>query len=140
MSGGTVLPRHEQFIKERQYVNNVSPATIRWYEQSLCWLDTESPTSDEIKALIVRLRERGLEPVSIKSRLQAVKAYCRWAGLTVVIQKMKIEERVLPTFDSAHVMRLMQWRPRTEPEHRLQTLVATLCDTGARIDEVLSLH
>jgi integrase/recombinase XerD len=69
-----VLARHKQFIKERQYVNNVSPATIRWYEQSLCWLDTESPTSDDIKALIVRLRERGLEPVSIKSRLQAVRA------------------------------------------------------------------
>ena len=135
-----MLPRHKQFIKERQYVNNVSPATLRWYEQSLCWLDTESPTSDDIKALIVRLRERALEPVSIKSRLQAVKAYCRWAGLTVVIPKMKIEERVLPTFDSAQVMRLMQWRPRTEPEYRLQTLVATLCDTGARIDEILSMR
>jgi hypothetical protein len=35
MSGGTVLARHKQFIKERQYVNNVSLATIRWYEQSL---------------------------------------------------------------------------------------------------------
>jgi len=135
-----VLPRHKQFIKERQYVNNVSPATITWYEQSLCWLDTESPTSDDIKALIIRLRERGLEPISIRSRLQAVKAYCRWAGLTVVIPKMKIEERVLPTFDGTHVARLMHWRPRSTPQHRLQTLVATLCDTGARIDEILGLR
>jgi len=108
--------RHKQFIKERQYVNNVSPATIRWYEQSLCWLDTESPTSDDIKVLIVRLRERGLEPVSIKSRLQAVRAYCRWAGLAVVIPKMKIEHRVLPTFDGTQVARLMQWRPRPTPQ------------------------
>lgn len=105
-----MLPRHKQFIKERQYVNNLSPATIRWYEQSLCCLDTESPTSDDIKALIVRLRERGLEPVSIKSRLQAVRAYCRWARLAVVIPKMKIEQRVLPTFDGTQVARLMHWR------------------------------
>ncbi len=67
-----MLPRHKQFIKERQYVNNVSPATITWHEQSLCWLDTESPSSDDIKDLIIRLRERGLEPISIRSRVQAV--------------------------------------------------------------------
>ena len=53
MSGGTVLPKLEQFIKEREYVNNVSPATIDWYEQSLCWLNTESPTSDDIKTLVM---------------------------------------------------------------------------------------
>jgi integrase/recombinase XerD len=88
----------------------------------------------------VRLRERGLEPVSVRSRLQAVRAHCRWAGLTVVIPKMKIEQRVLPTFDGAHVTRLMHWRPRSTPQHRLQALVATLCDTGARIDEILSLR
>ncbi len=134
-----MLPRHKQFIKERQYVNNVSPATVIWYKQSLCWLDTETPTTEDIKALVIRLRERGLEPISIRSRLQAVKAYCRWAELPVVIPKMKIEERVLPTFDAAHVKRLMQWRPRTIPQHRLQALVATLCDTAARIDEVLRL-
>jgi integrase/recombinase XerD len=130
MSGGTVLPKLEQFIKEREYVNNVSPATITWYEQSLCWLSTESPTTDDIRNLIVRLRERGLEAVSVRSRLQAVRAYCRWAGLTVAIPKMKIEQRVLPTFDGPHVTRLMHWRPRSTPQHRLQTLVATLCDTG----------
>lgn len=100
-----MLPKLEQFIKEREYVNNVSPATVQWYEQSLCWLNTESPTTDDIRTLIVRLRERGLEPVSVRSRLQAVRAYCRWAGLTVVIPKMKIEQRVLPTFDGPHVTR-----------------------------------
>jgi len=53
---------------------------------------------------------------------------------------MKIEERVLPTFDGAHVARLMHWRPRSIAQHRLQALVATLCDTGARIDEILGLR
>jgi integrase/recombinase XerD len=139
VSGGTVLPKLKQFIKERQYVNNVSLATILWYEQSLCWLNTESPTTEDIRTLVMTLRERGLEPVSVRSRLQAVKAYCRWAGLTVVIPKMKIEQRVLPIFDAAHINRLMQWRPRTTPQHRLQALIATLCDSGARIDECLSL-
>ena len=50
-----MLPRHEQFIKEREYVNNVSPATIQWYEQSLCWLNTESPTTEDIRHLVMQL-------------------------------------------------------------------------------------
>ena len=93
MSGGTVLPKLEQFIKEREYVNNASPATIQWYEQSLCWLNSESSTTEDIRTLVMQLPERGLEPISVRSRLQAVSAYCRWAGLTVVIPKMKIEHR-----------------------------------------------
>jgi hypothetical protein len=74
MFGGIVLPRHQQFIKERQYVNNVSPATVRGYEQSLCWLDTEAPSTEDIKALVLRLRERGLEPVSVQHRAVEVPA------------------------------------------------------------------
>jgi len=39
-----VKPKFEQFIRERKYLSNVSPATIECYTQSLKWLDTESPT------------------------------------------------------------------------------------------------
>jgi hypothetical protein len=82
---------------------------------------SETPTTEDIKTLIIRLRERGLEPISIRSRLQAVKAYCRRAELPVVIPKMKIEERVLPTFDAAQIKRLMQWRPKTNPSHQIRS-------------------
>ena len=33
-----MLPRFEQFIRERQYLTNVSPATLPWYKYSLNWL------------------------------------------------------------------------------------------------------
>jgi hypothetical protein len=52
-----VLQRFEQFIKERQYIINVSPSTIEWYEQSFKWLDTETPTADDIKAVVMRMRD-----------------------------------------------------------------------------------
>ena len=66
-----MLPRHKQFIKERQYV--------------------------------IRLRECGLEPIYSKSPAcyQSVLP-CR-AKLPVVKPKMKIEQRMLPTFETAHV-------------------------------------
>jgi hypothetical protein len=36
-----MLPKFEQFIRERQYLTNVSPATLEWYKHSLKWLRTE---------------------------------------------------------------------------------------------------
>jgi integrase/recombinase XerD len=42
--------KHEEFIKEKQYLLNVSPATVDWYRQSLRWLDTESPDGAELKS------------------------------------------------------------------------------------------
>ena len=30
--------RHQQFIRERQYLHNVSPATVRWYTHAFKWL------------------------------------------------------------------------------------------------------
>ena len=35
----------EQFIKERQFISNVSPRTVEWYRQSLAWLDSPEPTA-----------------------------------------------------------------------------------------------
>ena len=30
-----MLPRFEQFIRERLYLTNVTPATVEWYKQQL---------------------------------------------------------------------------------------------------------
>ena len=49
---------HSQFIKERQYLSNVSPETIEWYKQSLAWLATESPTDTDLKDFVLRMREK----------------------------------------------------------------------------------
>ncbi|MFZ0955397.1 MAG: hypothetical protein WAN60_03580 [Candidatus Sulfotelmatobacter sp.] len=56
-----MLIRHEQFIKERKYLTNVSPATIEWYEQSLRWLPVEEPTSEDLTAVIMAMRDKGLK-------------------------------------------------------------------------------
>jgi integrase/recombinase XerD len=58
-------PRFEQFLRERQYLTNVSPRTIEWYEYSLKWLCCESPTEDELKTTVIRMRERGLKETGL---------------------------------------------------------------------------
>jgi len=43
-----MLPRFEQFVKERTYVMNVGPKTIEWYECSFKWLTSERPSDQPL--------------------------------------------------------------------------------------------
>jgi hypothetical protein len=56
-----------QFIKERQYLQNVSPRTIQWYEESFKWLGNPLPDEAELKAFVLRMRERWSEGSSFGS-------------------------------------------------------------------------
>jgi integrase/recombinase XerD len=87
---------HSQFIKERQYLANVSPATIEWYTQSLHWLGTECPTSADLKNFVLRMRERGLKATACNNRIRAVNAYLKWSGSPLRVPKLKEPEFVLP--------------------------------------------
>jgi integrase len=51
------MERFSQFTRERQYLHNVSPATLDWYKNSLKWLPSESPSQDELKDAVIRMRE-----------------------------------------------------------------------------------
>ena len=47
----------DQFIRERQYLQNVSPRTVEWHQQSLKWLGIEEPNEDDLKRAVLRMRE-----------------------------------------------------------------------------------
>ncbi len=51
-----MIEQFEQFIKERQYICNVSPRTVEWYRESFKWLDKPEPTQDELKSFVIRTR------------------------------------------------------------------------------------
>lgn len=131
---------HNQFIKERQYLNNVSPATVEWYKQSLRWLGTESPTADDLKTFVMRMRESGLKPTACNNRIRAVNAYLKWAGSPYRALRLKEPQYVLPTFTASQVKSLIGWKPKGFYNRRLHLLVLILLDTGCRISEALDLH
>jgi integrase/recombinase XerD len=126
-----------QFIKERQYLANVSPATLRWYAESFKWLG--SPDAD-LKEFVIRMREKGLKATSCNNRIRAVNAYLKWAGRGVVIPKLKEPQKILPTFTPADIHRFMQYKPPTITKYRLKVLLLTFLDTGCRANEALSLR
>jgi len=148
-----MAPRFEQFIRERQYLTNVSPATLEWYKHSFRWLRTDSPTEDELKDAVLRMREKGLKATGCNSAIRAINAYLHWnthgAELKCSpackhrrILQLKEPQLVLPTFTTAQITRLVNWRPKSKVfwQRRVHLLVLLLLDTGARVGEALNVR
>lgn len=135
-----MLPRFEEFVRERKYLHNVSPRTVEWYETSFRWLPCESPTQEELNAAVMRMRERGLKPTGCNSVFRAVNAYLRWSGSPHKVRKLKEPQLVMPTFSEVQVKRLVTWKPDGAIGQRLHVLVLFLLDTGCRISEALGVR
>ena len=144
-------PRFEQFIRERQYLTNVSPATVEWYKHSLKWLPSESPSEDELKNAVLQMREKGLKATGSNSAIRAINAYLHWCDNPHIkcspacrhlrITQLKEPQIILPTFTTVQVSRLVHWKPKKVFwQRRLHLLILFLLDTGCRISEVLSIH
>jgi integrase/recombinase XerD len=96
-------------------------------------------TEEGLKRWIIGSREAGISPASVNTRITGINAYLRWSGMSYKLQFLKEPERVLPTLGSPELTKLIRHKPRTWSERRLHTLVLTLVDTGARIEELLTL-
>jgi integrase/recombinase XerD len=143
-------PRFEQFIRERQYLANVTSATIEWYKNSLRWLLTDSPSQEDLKDAVMRMRQKGLKATGCNSVIQALNSYAHWDNVGSDIKcgsgcrhpkiaHLKVPELVLPTFTEQQIRLLLSWRPKGKYQLRLHLLTLFLLDTGCRISEVLTL-
>src|SRR4029077_9045773 len=145
-----MLVRHQEFIKYKTYLQNVSPATLRWYTHAFNWLPVESPTQDELNSVVVRMREAGLKATGTNAVIRALNCYLHWnsgstakcgAGCTHPhIRPLKEPQFVPVIFDVEQVGKLIVFSGRRFFERRLHLLCCTLFDTGARISEVTSLR
>jgi integrase/recombinase XerD len=134
------MQRFQQFIRERQYLHNVSPRTLEWYANSLRWLPSETPSQEQLNEAVLRMRERGLKATGCNCAIRAINCYLRWSGSALKIQPLKEPHLVLPTFTDAHVKRIVAWKPKGEYPRRLHLLTLFLLDTGCRISEALTLR
>ena len=146
------MSRFATFIQERRYLKNVSSSTVSWYTHAFKWLPSESPTQEQLKDAVMRMREKGLKETGCNAAIRAINAYLHWnsgsdrkcgAGCTHLrIQQLKEPQTILPTFTADQVTRLVSWKPK--PKHfyqrRLHLLTLLLLDTGCRITEALTLR
>jgi integrase/recombinase XerD len=140
-----------QFIRERQLLSNVSPSTLEWYKYSFKWLRTESPSQEELKDAVLRMREKGLKATGCNSAIRAINTYVHWANAGPDVKcgsackhpkiaQLKEPQLVLPTFTEQQIRLLIRWKPKGQYERRLHLLVLFLMDTGCRISEALCLR
>lgn len=146
-----MFPRFEQFIRERQYLANVTPATVEWYRNSLKWLSTDAPTQEDLRDVVMRMRAKGLKPTGCNSVIEALNAYAHWvhAGADSKcssgckhpkITHLKEPEEVLPTLTDQQIRLLVAWKPKDKYQRRLHLLVLMLLDTGCRVSEALGVR
>jgi site-specific recombinase XerD len=132
------------FIRERKYLHNVSPASIVWYEQAFKRFDGAIESREAVIMRISELRERGLSPVSVNVHLRVLNAYFRWLNLEhqqplIHISRLKEEQKILATFSPDQIHRLVHWKPVKRNETRAHTIALVALDTGMRISELLGL-
>jgi predicted secreted protein len=70
------MSRFTEFTRERRYLHNVSLATVSWYTPAFKWLPSESPTQDELRDVVLRMREARTERNRVQ-RLFALEQRCR---------------------------------------------------------------
>jgi integrase/recombinase XerD len=145
------MNRFTEFIRERRHLHNVSPATISWYTHAFKWLPSENPTKDDLKALVLRMREAGLKETGCNAVARACNAYLHWAtgserkcgaGCTHPrVPHLKEPQYILPTLTEGQVRLLVAWKPgKAFYDRRLHLLALLLLDTGCRIAEALTLR
>jgi integrase/recombinase XerD len=143
----------DQFLKERRYLKNVSEPTLVWYRVAFksyrraIGNDLASlPTKASLQQFVVRLRERGVRPVTCNTYIGAMNAFCAWLhqeghlDARVKLAKLRVERRVLVLLDDAQMRALIAYKPTTFGQRRVHLAALLILDTGLRISEGLNLR
>ncbi|MEZ5428744.1 MAG: tyrosine-type recombinase/integrase [Pyrinomonadaceae bacterium] len=139
----------DQFLKEKRYLTNVSPQTIKYYE----WMYNrwnhhigKFPTKENIKEFVIKIRESDITVYTANSYIRGINSFLSWLYENeytkehLKIKKLKEPEKFLKLFSDEQIKRLLNYRPKTFAQKRLYAMICFAFDTGARIEEILNLR
>jgi integrase/recombinase XerD len=139
----------EQFLKEKLYLQNVSPRTIKYFRfcyMSWVRLVGSRPTKQNCNDYVISLRESGISINTINSYIRGLNSFFTWLHENEHISErlrmrpLKAPQRVLKVFSDSQIRLLLSFKPRTFHEHRLHAMVCLALDTGCRVDELITLR
>lgn len=64
------MNRFTEFLREKQFLQNVSANTLRWYRHALKWLPNENPTDTQLKQMVILMRQRGLKETGCNAAMR----------------------------------------------------------------------
>jgi site-specific recombinase XerD len=151
MTGGnmTLEQMFENFIREKQYIENCAPKTIKYFRQ--CFKTFRRIIADDevspqtLTRFVVEARQSGMSAGCFNSYSKGLNSFFDWLHeneLTAAhlrIKLLKQEKKVLRSFSDDELRRVLTFKPQTFGERRIHVLTLALLDTGARIDELLTL-
>jgi integrase/recombinase XerD len=138
----------EHFLKEKQYLQNVAPCTVKAYAGAFkaFALGADVPTQNSLNDAVIKLRDAAKSARCVNVYARNLNSFLSWLkenGHTeerLRIKKLKCADVSLKTFSDEQVHRLLAFKPRTKSEVRLYALLTLLTDSGCRINEALSLR
>lgn len=75
----------EQFVKEKQYLKNVTPKTVRFlyqsmyaFTRSLGEIEPSSLNKAKLSEFVVKMRESGLSAISCNTYISGVNSFLTW--------------------------------------------------------------
>ncbi len=140
----------DNFLLEKKYVDNCSPRTISYFQQSYktylrVFPEPQIPTRADLLKLVVTLRNGGMTAGCCNSYFKGLNSFLDWLFKNGYLKErlrlklLKKEKKVLRSFNDAELKKLISFRPRYMQERRIHAIVCLLLDTGIRIDEALTL-
>lgn len=143
----------ELFLKEKQYVKNCSPLTIKAFR--LTWLRWTramgNVTVDDLSKpfltdFIIRVRQTGIKDTTCNMSIREMNSFLTWLHENdytkdhLKMKQLKTEKIVREDFTDVEVQMFLNWKPKRFTHWRMYALICTLIDTGIRIDEALTLQ
>jgi integrase/recombinase XerD len=144
--------RFKQFVREKRYVANVSPKTVTIYLNTWTafrkYSKIETPRELSKPLLIdfvIGMREANLRPTYINITIRTLNTFLRFLrdnedlDKLIKLDQLKEDQRVRKVLDDDYLRKLIAHKPGDFIERRVQTMILFIVDTGARINEILTL-
>ena len=115
------------FLREKEYLSGVSLKTIKylgWVFNRWQTIVGEMPRKDNSKQFVMHLVESGISPFTINPHIRGMNSFLTWLAENehselIRIKKIKQGERRLKTLTDQELKRILSFRPKTIPDHRL---------------------
>ena len=149
-----IVELFEQFIRERQFLKNVSPRTVDWYRDCLSALrrfygpnlSVDNLSRESLKRWLANMMQGGPSPASCNTFICGVNAFLNWLhqeghlAEKIRIPKVIVEQNVLRTLTAEQAQRIIQSKSTGRNQTRARLVALIILDSGLRISEVLRLR
>lgn len=139
------------YLREKQFLQGASPATVRINEKSLvafkhfigCTCELSDAKCRDFMAVMVGSGE--IKPSSANGYARCFNSFLTWLhtnGHTPTHLKVPLTstpKRVLQTYTADEIRRIVTHKPTSRTQKRMLAILFVLIDTGARVSEALSL-